>query len=97
MARRGRGVGEAGADIERNCGAGRGGVKILFWPLCVVSAATALGAGVLGVLRNAKQSGAPGRRSAWAGIFIGITAIILMLIQLKLAIQYSDSMLNQQW
>ena len=70
---------------------------ILFWPLCVVSAATALGAGVLGVLRNAKQSGAPGRRSAWAGIFIGITAIILMLIQLRLAIQYSDSMLNQQW
>jgi hypothetical protein len=66
---------------------------IVFYPLCIFCAASAVGAGVLGV-RDARRPGAPGRRSSWAGIFIGVIAIILMLIQLRLAIQYSDSRLH---
>ena len=36
---------------------------IVVWPLCIFSAASAVGAGVLGV-RNAKEPGAPGRLHA---------------------------------
>jgi len=67
---------------------------IVFFPLCIFSAASAVGAGVLG-LRRARQPGAPGRGSAWAGIFIGVIATLLMLIELRAAIHYSDSRLLQ--